>query len=66
MEINTLYETAKYLAGILKQKYPYLEADADACLALIVAESGDIYSGVSSITFNEGTSNSTPDDYHHN
>ena len=54
MEINALYETAKYFAGILKQRYSYLEADADACLALIVADSGNVYSGVSSIAINEG------------
>ena len=55
MEINALYETAKYFAGILKQRYPYLEENADSCLALIVAESGDVFSGVSSIAINEGT-----------
>ena len=55
MEISTLYETAKYFAGMLKQKYPYLEADTDACLSLVVAESGDIFSGVSSITLSEGS-----------
>ena len=54
MEINALYETAKYFTGILKQKYPHLETEPDACLALIVAESGDVFSGVSGITLNEG------------
>ena len=60
MEINALYETAKYFAGNLKQKYPYLEADTDACLALIVAESGNVFSGVSSITINEGSPDVLP------
>ena len=60
MEINSLYETAKYLAGILKQRYPYLEADPDACLALIVAESGNVFSGVTSIAINEGNPEALP------
>lgn len=54
MEINALYETAKYFAGMIKQSYPYLEADSDACLALIVTDSGDVYTGVTGITINEG------------
>lgn len=54
MEINTLYETAKYFAGIIKKRYPHLEADSDACLALIVSDSGDVYTGVTGITIDEG------------
>ena len=60
MEINALYETAKNFAGILKQNYPHFESDPDACLALIIADSGDIYSGVSSVTINEGTPEALP------
>ena len=55
MEINALYDTAKNFAGILKEKYPSLESDPDACLAIIVADTGDFFSGVSSVTINEGT-----------
>ena len=60
MEINALYETAKYFAGMIKQSYPHLEADSDACLALIVADSGDVYTGVTGITINEGNPVSLP------
>ncbi|MDO4863891.1 MAG: hypothetical protein Q4A05_06960, partial [Ruminococcus sp.] len=60
MENNALYETAKYFAGILKQKYPYLGVESDSCLALIVADSGDVFSGVSSVTLNEGTAEVLP------
>ena len=55
MENNALYETAKVFAGVLKQRYPYLDEESDACLALIVADSGSVFSGVSSIAINEGT-----------
>ena len=60
MEINALYETAKYLADILKQRYPYLNDDPDACLALIVADSGNVFSGVTSIAINEGNPETLP------
>ena len=55
MENNALYETAKVFAGVLKQRYPYLDEESDACLALIGADSGSVVSGVSSIAINEGT-----------
>ena len=60
MENNALYETAKVFADTLKTRYPYLEEDSDACLALIIADSGNVFSGVSSITINEGTPEALP------
>ena len=59
MEIGSLYNTAKNFAETLKHSRPEL-TNYDACLCLIVADSGDIYSGVSSVSINEGTVNEVP------
>ena len=53
MEIGSLYNTAKNFAETLKQKRPEL-TQYDACLCLIIADTGDIFSGVSSVSINEG------------
>ena len=59
MEIGSLYNTAKNFAETVKHSRPEL-ANYDACLCLIVADSGDIYSGVSSVSINEGTVQDVP------
>ena len=59
MEIGSLYNTAKNFAETLKHSRPEL-TNYDACLCLIVADSGDIYSGVSSVSINEGTVQEVP------
>ena len=53
MEIGSLYNTAKNFAETLKQKRPEL-TQYDACLCLIIADTGDIFSGVSTVSINEG------------
>ena len=53
MEIGSLYNTAKNFAETLKQKRPEL-TQYDAELCLIIADTGDIYSGVSTVSINEG------------
>ncbi|WP_455529491.1 proline-rich domain-containing protein [Ruminococcus sp.] len=53
MEIGSLYNTAKNFAETLKQNRPEL-TQYDAELCLIIADTGDIYSGVSSVSINEG------------
>jgi hypothetical protein len=53
MEISSLYNTAKNFAETLKEKRPEL-VQYDACLCLIIADSGDIFSGVSTVSINEG------------
>ena len=53
MEIGSLYNTAKNFAETLKQKRPEL-TQYDANLCLIIADTGDIYSGVSTVSINEG------------
>ena len=59
MEIGSLYNTAKNFAETVKHSRPEL-ASYDACLCLIVADSGDIYSGVSTVSINEGTVEEVP------
>ena len=59
MEIGSLYNTAKNFAETLKLKRPELTG-YDACLCLIVADTGDIYSGVSTVSINEGTVEDVP------
>ena len=59
MEISSLYNTAKNFAETLKEKRPEL-VGYDACLCLIIADSGDIYSGVSTVSINEGTVEDVP------
>ena len=53
MEIGSLYNTAKNFAETLTQKRPEL-TQYDAELCLIIADTGDIYSGVSTVSINEG------------
>ena len=53
MEIGSLYNTAKNFAETLKQKRPEL-TQYDANLCLIIADTGDIFSGVSTVSINEG------------
>lgn len=55
MDISALYETAKNFAEIIRQKNPSYADDPDACLALIVANTGDMYSGITSLSINEGS-----------
>ncbi|HOH88176.1 MAG TPA: hypothetical protein PKY34_12870, partial [Ruminococcus sp.] len=59
MEIGSLYNTAKNFAETVKHSRPEL-TNYDACLCLIVADSGDIFSGVSSVSINEGTVQEMP------
>ena len=59
MEISSFYNTAKNFAKTVKEKKPEF-ASEDACLCLIVADSGDIYSGITSISINEGTIETLP------
>ena len=59
MEISSLYNTAKNFAETLKGKRPEL-TQYDACLCLIIADSGDIFSGVSTISINEGAVEDVP------
>ena len=54
MEIGSFYNTAKNFAETLKEKRPEL-VNYDANLCLIIADSDDIYSGVSTVSINEGT-----------
>lgn len=59
MEISSFYNTAKNFAKTVKEQKPEF-ASEDACLCLIVADSGDIYSGITSISINEGTIETIP------
>lgn len=59
MEIGSFYNTAKNFAETLKEKRPEL-TNYDACLCLIVADTGDMYSGVSTVSINEGTVEDVP------
>ena len=59
MEIGSLYNTAKNFAETVKIARPEL-VNYDACLCLIVADTGDIFSGISSISINEGTVENVP------
>ena len=59
MEISSLYNTAKNFAETLKGKRPEL-AEYDACLCLIIADTGDIFSGVSTVAINEGAVEDVP------
>ena len=55
MEIGALYDTAKNFANLIKEAEPYYATADDACLCLIVADNGDIFSGVTSTQINNGT-----------
>ena len=55
MEIGVLYDTAKNFANLIKQAEPYYATAEDACLCLIVDTLGNIHSGVTSISINDGT-----------
>jgi hypothetical protein len=55
MEIGALYDTAKNFANLIKEAEPYYATAEDACLCLIVADNGDIFSGVTSTSINNGT-----------
>ena len=59
MEIGSFYNTAKNFAETLKEKRPEL-VNYDANLCLIIADSDEIYSGVSSVSINEGTVEDVP------
>jgi hypothetical protein len=59
MEISSFYNTAKNFAATVKQQRPELVTE-DACLCLIVADSGDIFSGITSISIDEGTVETLP------
>ena len=54
MEIGALYDTAKNFANLIKEAEPYYATADDACLCLIVADNGDIFSGVTSTQINNG------------
>ena len=54
LDIGSFYNTAKNFATTIKQQKPEF-ASEDACLCLIIADTGDIYSGVTSIAVNDGT-----------
>ena len=54
MDKSTLYSTAQNFAKKIKEARPDMTSDPDACLCLIVANSQDIFSGVTSIKVDEG------------
>ncbi|MBQ1519295.1 MAG: hypothetical protein IIZ53_05500 [Ruminococcus sp.] len=60
MEKSTLYSTAQNFANKIKEARPEIGSDPDACLCLIIADSQEIFSGVSSIKVDEGTVEANP------
>ena len=55
MDKNTLYDTAKNFAKVIKTQKSEAAFVPDSCLCLIVADSQEIFSGITSIKIDEGT-----------
>lgn len=55
MEKSTLYSTAQNFANNIKTARPGYLSDPDACLCLVIADSQEIFSGVTSVKVDEGT-----------
>ncbi|MBP7187636.1 MAG: hypothetical protein KBA55_12930, partial [Ruminococcus sp.] len=54
MDKSTLYSTAQNFAKKIKEARPGYVSDPDACLCLIIADSQEIFSGVTSVKVDEG------------
>ena len=55
MDKNTFYETAKNFAKVIMSNKPEAAFAQDSCLCLIIADSQDIFSGITTISINEGS-----------
>ncbi|MCQ2458910.1 MAG: hypothetical protein MJ081_00915 [Ruminococcus sp.] len=55
MDRNTFYETAKNFAKTLVSSNPKAVVSDDACLCLIIADTQEIFSGITSMKIDEGT-----------
>ena len=55
MDKSTLYSTAQNFANKVKEARPDITSDSDACLCLIIANSQEIFSGITGIKIDEGT-----------
>ena len=53
MEISAFYNTAKNFADKIKNQKPEYVSDPDACLCLIIADTDEIFSGVTTIGVND-------------
>ena len=55
MDKNTFYETAKNFAKVIMSNKPEAAFAQDSCLCLIIADSQEIFSGITTISINEGS-----------
>ena len=54
MEISAFYNTAKKFCGKIKTEKPDYVSDPDACLCLIIADTEEIFSGITNRRHDEG------------